>query len=518
MAGGKQTPRQRMIGILYLVLLGLIALDVPDSLLDSFKHISDSLSASKANVQAGINNAFADFEQTTLKQPTDMINRIYARAKKARELAESLDKYVDSLKKIMVAETGGISESTGDYEGRENLDESVNLMVESRKNAFVLHKKIDATRQGLLNLLDVKERAGANLALDATAPPHRSGFPDKNWEEANFGDGIPMGAAMTALVKIQADTKNAENEVVSKILVEANKSPVHLDQYAAVAVAPSSYVLVGQPYTAQIFLTAYDSHLNPLITVNGSPVATQEGKGIFTGSTATEGIKTWTSTITVKQTDGTTKTYTTTPQQYQVAKPSAVVSPDKMNVLYIGVPNPVSVSAPGIPVDRLNVSINGGNGSITGSAGHYTVTVNSVGNATVTVSGEVAPGKPQSVLGSTLFRVKQIPDPVPQVDGVSGGNLNVESIKGTQYVIAKLENFDFEAKFKVIHFTLLVLYQNGTYQKKEVNSNQLSAEMHNALNTIKPGSLITIRDIDVVGPDGKQRDLEQEITLTATAN
>ena len=62
MAGGKETPRQRMIGILYLVLLGLIALDVPDNLLDSFKNIADSLTASKANVTTGINTTIKAFE------------------------------------------------------------------------------------------------------------------------------------------------------------------------------------------------------------------------------------------------------------------------------------------------------------------------------------------------------------------------------------------------------------------------------------------------------------------------
>ena len=216
MAGGKETPRQRMIGILYLVLLGLIALDVPDSLLDSFKNISDSLSASKTNVQTGINSTFTSFEQSKLKEQPERAAPILAKARQAQKMSDALDKYVDSLKQILSKETGGISEKTGDYEGRENLDASVDLMVDRRKNAFVLHKKIDATREGLLNLLTPKERVGINLALQANAPIHRTGFTNKNWEEANFGEGIPMGAAMTAFTKIQSDTKNAENEVGKK--------------------------------------------------------------------------------------------------------------------------------------------------------------------------------------------------------------------------------------------------------------------------------------------------------------
>src|ERR1700749_4792821 len=99
MAGGKQTPRQRMMGILYLVLLGLIALDVPDSLLDSFKHISDSLSASKTNVQTGIDQTFKTFEATKLKEQAARAQPILDKANKARQLADDLNNYVETIKK-----------------------------------------------------------------------------------------------------------------------------------------------------------------------------------------------------------------------------------------------------------------------------------------------------------------------------------------------------------------------------------------------------------------------------------
>src|ERR1700760_4733273 len=101
MAGGKETPRQRMIGILYLVLLGLIALEVPENLLDSFKNIGDSLTASKKNVQVGIDNSFTAFEKTKLVEQKERATPIYEKAKKAKELANSLDAYIESLKKQM---------------------------------------------------------------------------------------------------------------------------------------------------------------------------------------------------------------------------------------------------------------------------------------------------------------------------------------------------------------------------------------------------------------------------------
>ena len=347
MAGGKETPRQRMMGILYLVLLGLIALEVPDNLLDSFKNIADSLTASKGNVQTGITTSLSTFEATKLKDEPERAKGPYQKAQTAKKLADDLDTYIESLKKQLADETGGVNPATGDYAGRENLDATTDLMTSRRKNAYDLHKKIDATRTGLIALLDAKDTVGIKLPLDAIAPKPRAGFEKKDWENATFGEGIPVGAAMTSFVKIQADAKNAENEVIKKILGKVDQAQVNLDQFNAVAVAPTSYVLVGQPYTAEVFLTASDSKSSPDITVDGQKLQTEGGKGKYNGSTSSEGLHTWTGSIKVKQTDGSFKSYALPAQTYMVAKPSAVVSPDKMNVLYIGVPNPLSVSSSG---------------------------------------------------------------------------------------------------------------------------------------------------------------------------
>jgi gliding motility-associated protein GldM len=505
MAGGKQTPRQRMMGILYLVLLGLIALDVPESLMDAFKNISDSLTASKTNVQTGIDNTFTAFEKTKLKEQPERAKPIYDRAQKAKKLADDLNGYVESLKKMLADEAGGIEETTGDYKGRENIDISVDLMVNRKKNAYELHKKIDQTRVELIALLNPKDRAGVRLPLEAVAPPHRTGFQNKDWEQATFGEGMPMGAAMTALTKIQSDTKNAENEVVKKILGEVDQAVVNLDQFSAVAVAPTSYVLVGQPYTAEVFLTASDSKSSPVISVDGGRLPTEAGRGKYNGSTGSEGVHTWIGTISVKQNDGTMKTYTTQPQTYTVARPSAVVSPDKMNVLYIGVPNPVSVSAPGIAKKDLKVSMTGGN--ITPSGNGYIATVTATGTATVNVSGEVSKGKVMA-LGSTLFRVKRIPDPKAEFAGKSGGTTSSANIKGQDAVFAKLENFEFDAKFSVTRFTLLIIKPRQDPLSFSGSGNQLTSAMHSAMNTISPGSTVVFKDIVAVGPDGTQRGLD----------
>jgi gliding motility-associated protein GldM len=508
MAGGKETPRQRMIGILYLVLLGLIALEAPETLLDAFKNIRDSLTASKVIVTSSINTTIKAFAASKLKEQPERAQPIYDRALKAKAYADAFDKYVDSLETILGEAGGGINADTKDYNGRENVDASVHLMVadDGPKQGYVLEKKINALRENLMSLLQDKEKVGVDLPLHTVAPVHVAGFDDKDWEQSNFGEGLAMTAAMTQLVKIQTDAKNAENEVVKKILIEADEAKVNFDKFAAVAIAPSSYVLLGQPYTADVFLTAYDSQLSPKITVGGSTLNVAEGKGKYTGSTSSEGLHTWAADIDLKDNDGKITSYKTEPVTYMVAKPSAVVSPDKMNVLYIGVPNPVSVSAPGVALKDLHVSMEGGSISPV-SEGKYTIKVMTIGAASVTVAGEISKGK-SVVLGKSPFRVKAIPDPKAQYAGKSGGNTSAANLRGQDYVYAVLKDFDFDAKFNVTRFTLLIAKPRQDVIQLSASSGQLSGAMHSAMNIVTPGTTVVFKDIIAVGPDGRQRGLD----------
>jgi gliding motility-associated protein GldM len=503
MAGGKETPRQKMIGILYLVLLGLVALNVSDSILEAFKNLTDSLNASTQNVQIGVDATYASFEATKLKNEPVRARPIYEKAKKASSYTSELNTYVEVLQKLFESEGGGYNESTGDISKRDNLDIAPRLMI-NEPRAAELKKKINETREKLIALIDEKDRKNVGFSLEAKDPPNR-GAVNRSWEQSNFGDGIPLTAALTALAKIKADTKNAEAEVVKRILGQMDVAVVNLDQFAAVAVAPTSYLIAGQPYTAEVFLTASDSKSSPEISVGGSRLQVKEGKGTYTVNTSNEGMFSWTGTVRVKQTDGTIKTYTTSEQKYQVARPSAVVSPDKMNVFYVGVPNPVSVSAPGISKENLVVTMTGG--TISGSNGKYTVTVNTPGTtAKVNVAANVS-GKVQNI-GSSDFRVKRIPDPKAKFAGKTGGALSSVVIKSQGSIFAVLEGFDFDAKFSVTRFSLVIARPRADVVVLQANGNSFSAQMTAAVAAITPGTRVIFDDIVAVGPDGTQRQLD----------
>lgn len=499
MARKKETPRQKMIGILYLVLLGLVALNVPDSILDAFRNLTISLGTSTENTQTGIDNMYSAFHATKMVDEPERAKPVLAKAEQASGYVKELTDLIDQLQRELTEEGGGIRESTGDLRKRDNLSISTRVMIKT-DNATRLKEQINKTRAGLLEVSGNQ----VPINLEAVDPPARGGF-QKTWEQANFGDGVPLTAAITALEKIKADVKNAESAVIKHIFGEMDMAVVNLDRFAAVAVAPTSYILQGQPYTAQVFLTAYDSQSNPEITVGGQQLPVTDGQATYTVNTTTEGIHTWTGTIKVMQTDGTVKEYHTAPQTYQVARPSAVVSAEATKVLYIGVDNPISVSAAGIPQENLSVSGNGV--TISGSAGNYVARVSEPGTASISVSARL--GDQTQSMGRTEFRVKRIPTPKAVVAGRSSGTLSVAQIRNQERIFARLEDFEFDAAFTISRFSMIVQRPRvdpmGPYQG---TNGVFSQPMRNALSTITPGSFVYFYDIIAVGPDGLQRELD----------
>ncbi|MES2702206.1 MAG: gliding motility protein GldM [Bacteroidota bacterium] len=511
MASLKETPRQKMMGILYLVLLGLAATTVTDHVLDAFRNLRLSLETSTNNVRSTVDNTFSTFEATKLKNEPDRARPIYNRAVKVKSYAKELDAYIENIKTVLIKEGGGMDEASQDVKARADVDLSPRYMLRKARGengiprAVELKTRINDTRNKILNELSTKEREGLKLALNAEDPKTKSVI-KTTWEQDNFGDGIPLTAALTALTKIQADLKNTEADVVKKILGEVDKAVINLDRFDAVAVAPTSYILVGQTYQAEVFLTASDSKTQPEVAVGGQVLRVQEGKGLYTVTGSREGEFKWAGTVRVKQSDGTMKEYKTKEQTYTVAKPSAVVSPDKMNVFYIGVDNPVSVSAPGIAKEKIRVSIS--SGSISGAAGHYNVKVSTPGaKAIVSVSGDFGNGK-SSVLGTTEFRIKRIPPPRIEYGGKSGGRMGTGAMKAQNRIFAVLKDFDFDAPFSVSHFTLYIMKPRSEPQVFESNNNAFTPAMQSAMNGIVPGSRVVFDNVFATGPDGMKRQLD----------
>jgi gliding motility-associated protein GldM len=506
MAGGKETTRQKMINIMYLVLLAMLALNVSDTILDAFKNINDSLETSKTNVNSSVDQLFTAFQNTKLKDEPARAKPIWEKAMKAKVYADDLNTYIQKLKDRFVAEGGGINEETGDITSRENQDIAQNIMI-NKKEGAKLKVQINETREKLIALLDKDDRAGVSFSLEAKDAGKRSREGKKTWEDINFGEGTPLTAANTILTKLQADIKNAEAEVVKKLFGNMDKSLVNLDQFDAVAVAPTSYVIQGQPYTAEIFLTASDSRSTPEITVNGSSLTVKDGKATYTGGTGSVGAFSWTGKIRVRQTDGQIKEYSTPVQTYQVAKPSATVSPDKMNVIYAGIPNPFSVSAAGFPLESVKASISGG--SISGSNGKFSVNVGGalIGKeVNINVSATNA-GKTVN-LGAQKFRVKALPTPKAFVRGKSGGNVDLEWLEASSQIETELEDFVFDLKYRVVRFAVTFINPKSDAVTIQNSGASFGGQVKGALNSLRPGATVIFKEIVTEGPDGRQRVLD----------
>jgi gliding motility-associated protein GldM len=233
--------------------------------------------------------------------------------------------------------------------------------------------------------------------------------------------------------------------------------------------------------------------------------------GMYKAGSSKEGLYKWSGTVSFKDpTSGEIKSFTTDPIEYQVAKPSAVVSPDKMNVFYMGVDNPVSVSAPGIAKEKLKVSVSGG--SISGSNGNYNVRVSGGSEATVTVSAEIEKGKTQ-VLGATKFRIKTVPDPLAQFAGVTSGPVSRSEANNVSILSAELDNFDFALKFRVTKFNVFISKPGQDPIFYSSPDGSFTSQIRAAVSKLSPGDAVSFSSITVYGEDGKTRNLKTGVNV-----
>ncbi len=516
MAGGKLTPRQKMINMMYLVLTALLALNVSQEVLNAFRLVNEGLQTSNGSLgekNAGIYKMF----DKQMEQDKGKAQQYYDKAQKAKKISTELNTLLEGYKTEIVKQAKGIDPETGDIVERDNIDIATRMFVEEGagvKRGRELQQKILDARKQLLELVDEKDRANFKISLDAQTPK-KKGEEGAKWEYLTFSH-VPTTAAVTILSKFQNDVISSEGAVVEYLIKKIGETDFKFDALSAKVIAPSSYIMQGQPYKADIFLAAFNSTQQPEVFIGGLggfkrnpdgtydkmdspnplPAGYSEGSilkaegGMAKYEVGGNGVgeKKYGGIIRVKNPVG---GYTFYPFEsaYQVAARAVVVSPTKMNVLYIGVDNPMKISVPG--VGQNDVSAN----------------LTAVGKCKIAVSAKVD-GKVQS-MGEEEFRIKRIPDPVPTLGGkLRGGNTQPGSIKAQSGVVALLENFDFEATFKVQSFQM-VFSSKGEIFKSETTGPLFNQQMKSFLDRAKPKDIIFIDEIKVVGPDNQPRKLGQ---------
>jgi gliding motility-associated protein GldM len=292
------------------------------------------------------------------------------------------------------------------------------------------------------------------------------------------------------------------------------------NQIAAKVVPNANYVLIGDEFKAQIFVAAFDTSQNPEIIVgesadsttysvsgNPRPIEVHNGVGYLKIPATSEGVQRYGGIIKVVTPSGGEKKYAFN-GEYNVGRPAATVSAEKMNVFYIGLDNPVSVSVPGIPAEKVSVSMTGGSISSAGR-GKYTVRVTGGSKATINVSAEL--GGQRRSMGTFEYRIKKVPDPIPIVAGVKGGIVGRSQVLAAPYVVATLEDFLFEGvRYDVVSFTFSTL--EGSYIKEvPISGARLNESALALVNKAKSGQKLFFENIRAKGPDGGIRSLPSVI-------
>ena len=508
MGHGKETPRQKMIGMMYLVLLALLAMNVSAEILNAFILVDNSLNVSAANLDKkndGIRTAFEKAYQLNKASVQKWKDKAEQTTISAKELVDLVSKF----QKEIVSEADGMStlyekDGCAGISKKDDKESGTRFMITLKKGEE-LKKKVIAFREKMIELVGGEKEAPSLVAsIKSALNTDDSKAQDGgkiSWEHANFSE-LPLVATITMLSKLKADIKNTEGDVLNYLNGKIGADDFKFNKIEAFVNATTSSVLVGEKYTAQVFIAASDSTQDPVIVMNdGSKLKIENGKGIYEGSTGGAGIKKWGGIIKMLNPATKDTVQYKFESEYQVSPPSMSVSPTKMNVFYIGVPNPVAISAAGVASTDIQASIS--SGSITKVGNGYEVNVKQ--GPTVKVSVTAKGGKS---LGTAEFRVKRVPDPVAVVgSGASkkGGPMSA-GLLVQEKIRAEMENFDFDLKFNVTGFKVSVTI-GGFAEEAKSSSGNFSAEQKALISKAKTGSKIIIEEVSASGPDGSVRKL-----------
>ena len=482
-------PRQKMINIMYLVLTAILALNVSAEILEAFKTVDRSLVNSNTNIEASNKNLFTSFAQK-LNDPNtnkELAAKWSENANKVKGYADVLDSYINGLKQTLKTEAD--LKENGSFK-EDNLDASTRLF-ETKGEGKTLQAKLRQFKTDIMAIDSaIAQEFLNNFPVEVDKPIIGNDGKTKDFTTAYF-HMTPTVAALTMLSKFQNNVKNAENQVVTFCHNKIGQVEVHMDQVGILVGQSSNYLMPGQELTITAGVGAYSSAASPSISINGSGVPVSNGQGSYKTIVSGSGERSVSVNVTFKDETGKVQTKTET-VKYVVGVPGgAAVMLDKMNVFYIGVDNPITISS-GSGWDKTMVSITGGN--ISGSNSNRIVTVSAPGAAQITVTADGKSSKFD-------FRVKMIPDPVFKVGSGKPRMPSVE-FKNQQFCRAELEKFDFDTRFSIVSATV---YFSGAgfanVATTSLSGNSL-APLAAYFARCTPGSVVTFDNIKVTGPGG----------------
>lgn len=533
MAGYRETPRQKMIAMMYLVLTALLALNVSKEVLDAFVVVNESVVLTNENFDEKLDEAYRTFDkQYQINQ--NKVRPFRERALEAKHLADEMRDYINEVKWQLIASVERIPYDTAKVipaarlKKLDDFTTTTNFFMRgstdgSAGEGRVLENKINEFRGNILNIVDPKYRDQIKMGLQTDGQyTDRDGVP-QNWVQYNFYNTV-LAANLAILNKIITEVYNAEFDVVNHLLSAIDAEDFKYDTVAARILPKRDYVFIGDKYEAEILVAAYDTRQDPEVYIlegvdylpenqisRARPIAGHKGVVKLSLPAQSEGLKKFAGIFRLTTGTGEVNDYHFS-ASYQVAQPTTTVSATKMNVLYAGVDNPISISSPGIPLENLEVTISSGQIRRDIQPGDYIVTVPAdKREAIISVSARME-GQLRKQ-GDKTYRIKKVPDPIAQIAGLREGTVNRNVLAEAAAIEASMpQDFEFDLSFRVISFNMISVSGSIVWERR-TDSNRLTEEMKNRIRTSNRGDRVWFEGIVARGPDGVDRPLSP-ITLT----
>ncbi len=527
MAGTKLPPRQRMINMMYLVLTAMLALNVTAEVLNAFKTVDDGIGRSNRALQTKNASLFNDFG-IQMGLDSKKAAPCKAKADASQQICKELYDKLEVYKQQIIKEAGGYDTKTGQLVHNDDIDIATRLFVERGEGAK-LRLIIEQTISRLLSLAPEQDRSALAASMPLIIDQPHDGL---SWEFHKFNH-VPTVAAVTLLSKYQNDALATENQLVEQFYKEIDATAIKVDRLTALVSSPSSYIMQGLSYSADVMLTAYSSTQNPDVflgsftpairknangsydeirsasenppLVNPHKIDVSNGLGKIEMPGSQIGQSQYTGVIRIKDPSGSGYKFYPFEGEYQVAAKSAVVSPTNMNVLYAGLDNPISVSVPGVAQKDVTAVFDGPGVLDKKPDGSYVIRPSTKGTGKVLVTAKV--GGRSISMGEMSFRVKKVPNPQPYIDGIyNGGNISLSKFRSTTGMVPKLEFFDFPARFNVVSYKISLITADGI-KPFECKGPLYDSKFRDIMHSLKKGQSVFFDDIIVRGPEGENRNL-----------
>ncbi len=519
MAGGKQTPRQKLIGLMYLIFLALMALNVSVEVLDSFPLIDRGIQETNQNFEMKVDMIYDDFNAQVQNFSEEHVFPYHGQALYVKELADSMVSYVMTNRTLMIAMLNNIDFEEADtldlidLRQKDNYSRSTRFWMEeggysggTGTRAHTLRTMIENFKSEIDSILALHNQS-VKLGLDTDGPFDRGGS-SVDWQTYNFERVISVAVA-TNLSRMVTEIRNAQFDAISMLYDLIHAGQFRFDEVSARIVPESRIVMQGGQFEADVFVAAIDTRQDPEVFVDGiGRIPVSDGIGRLRLAARSAGTHTVNGRIVVRSPAGveTSHPFRT---QYTVESPMATVSPTRMNVFYAGLENPVSIAASGVPSENLVPEISRGGTLTRQRDGSYIVNVDpEVREVNITVRARV--GDRLETMAVTPFRVLRNPDPTAYIAGQRSGRIPRQLLTRPQTIIeARMaEDFVFDLRYEVARFEMITERAGEIRRERQESGNTLTSEMVLLINNARSGQSVTFTDIITrPGPDGRERNL-----------